>query len=278
MMITIGIIIMIAMILVIAVIAMMIKKKNKRKKKKLIVLAIFKNETMNLKMWIQHYLWQGCDKIYLIDNGSTDNPLPILQPYMDKGLVVYRSRPEKYQQAAHYHHVIREEELLKKTEWLMICDLDEFFYSPSGNLASNLDSFKEHDIIYCNWLMFGSSGYKDHPSDIRTTLTYREPDLHSMTKYIVRTSAIKDIGHLDVHHASNIDRAITENEKIRLNHYPIQSWNYFEKVKMTRGDVGTPFHEHIRDEKYFKSCDKNSHYNDTTLCDLVLLHEKEYKE
>jgi len=49
------------------------------------VLAIFKNETMNLKVWIDHYLWQGVEKIYLIDNGSTDNPMPILQPYIDKG-------------------------------------------------------------------------------------------------------------------------------------------------------------------------------------------------
>ena len=47
------------------------------------VLAIFKNETMNLKMWIDHYLWQGVEHFYLIDNGSTDKPLAILKEYID---------------------------------------------------------------------------------------------------------------------------------------------------------------------------------------------------
>ena len=41
-------------------------------------LSIFKNETMNLKLWIEHYLWQGIEHFYLIDNGSDDNPLSIL--------------------------------------------------------------------------------------------------------------------------------------------------------------------------------------------------------
>jgi len=50
------------------------------------VIAIFKNETMNLKMWLEHYLWQGVDHFFLIDNGSTDDPHKILQPYIDRGI------------------------------------------------------------------------------------------------------------------------------------------------------------------------------------------------
>jgi hypothetical protein len=49
------------------------------------VLSIFKNETINLKLWLDHYLWQGAEHFYLIDNGSTDEPLNILQEYIDKG-------------------------------------------------------------------------------------------------------------------------------------------------------------------------------------------------
>jgi hypothetical protein len=248
---------------------------TKQKEYKLIVLAIFKNETMNLEMWIQHYLWQGCDKIYLVDNGSTDDPMPILQPYMDSGLVVYCSRPQKHQQMANLHHVIREKKLLEKTEWLLICDLDEFFYSPSGNLVSTLDSFKKYDIIYCNWLMFGSDGYKEnHPTDIRTALIHRVPDLHTLTKYIVKTLAVKNVEHLNVHSVHHVGHATTENDKIRLNHYPIQSWKYFRNVKMQRGDATTQ--KNVRDENYFKRYDQNTNVKDTTLRDLVLQHKKEY--
>ena len=46
---------------------------------KISLLAIFKNETMGLKLWIDHYIKQGVEKFYLIDNDSTDNPLAILQ-------------------------------------------------------------------------------------------------------------------------------------------------------------------------------------------------------
>jgi hypothetical protein len=52
-----------------------------------VVVAIFKNETTNLKEWIDHYIWQGASHIYLCDHESTDNPLEILQPYIEKGVV-----------------------------------------------------------------------------------------------------------------------------------------------------------------------------------------------
>ena len=79
------------------------------------VLSIFKNETMNLKLWLEHYLWQGVGHFYLIDNGSTDNPLSILQEYIDKGIITYFYLPEKYKQAEHYRYVFDKENLKKKT-------------------------------------------------------------------------------------------------------------------------------------------------------------------
>ena len=32
------------------------------------ILAQFKNETMNLKLWLDHHLWQGVQHFFLIDN------------------------------------------------------------------------------------------------------------------------------------------------------------------------------------------------------------------
>ena len=36
------------------------------------VIAMFKNESMIIKDWIEHYLREGVEHFYLIDNGSTD--------------------------------------------------------------------------------------------------------------------------------------------------------------------------------------------------------------
>ena len=80
-------------------------KEGFENKVKLSLLAQMKNETMNLKVWIDHYLWQGVEKIYLIDNGSTDEPLKILKQYIDKGIVFYVSLPEKHKQVEHYKFI-----------------------------------------------------------------------------------------------------------------------------------------------------------------------------
>ena len=53
------------------------------------VIAIFKNETIDMKEWIEHYIWQGASHIYLADNESTDSPLDILQPYIDAKYITY---------------------------------------------------------------------------------------------------------------------------------------------------------------------------------------------
>ena len=238
-------------------------------KVKLSLLSQMKNETMNLKVWIEHYLWQGVEKIYLIDNGSTDEPLKILQPYINKGIVFYVSLPEKHKQAEHYRKVIKDEDLINKTEWLIICDLDEFFYGYPNKLSDTLNEYKEYDLILSNWLMFGSDGLIDHPADIRKSIVWRETKLHELGKYIFKPSKLQNIDEIDVHHINNMNNKIIVNDKIKLNHYPIQSLEFFTKVKMTRGDVHRAEMDNIRDMKYFKNYNENIDYKDTTLANLI---------
>jgi hypothetical protein len=237
-------------------------------KNKLSVLAQMKNETINLKIWINHYLWQGVDKIYLIDNGSTDEPLKILQPYIDNGILVYISLPEKYKQLEHYKKVIQDEDIINKTEWLIICDLDEFFYGYPNKLIDTINEYKEYDIIYSNWLMFGSDGLIDHPDDIRKSIVWRDKNFHELTKYIVKPNKIKNFDDIYIHKINNMDNSIIVNDKIRLNHYPIQSLDFFTKVKMTRGG-NSPITENVRDINYFNKYNENMIYKDTDLSDLI---------
>ena len=46
------------------------------------VAAMFKNESWTLKEWVEHYKLHGADHIYLVDDFSDDDYLPILQPYI----------------------------------------------------------------------------------------------------------------------------------------------------------------------------------------------------
>ena len=236
------------------------------------VLAIFKNETMNLKLWIEHYLWQGIEHFYLIDNGSDDTPLSILQEYIDNGLVTYYFLPEKHKQVDHYRYIFDNENLKNKTKWLAVCDLDEFFYGVDRTLKNKIKSLDNYyDYILCNWQMFGSDGYINQPSDIRTAITHCKKNLYNETKYIFKTSIINNSSNIWIHSLININivRKRIANNLIKLNHYPIQSLEFFKTIKMTRGAADTQNHENIRDINYFNKYDFRD-ICDETLKNLLL--------
>ena len=239
------------------------------------VLSIFKNETMNLKLWLDHYLWQGAEHFYLIDNGSDDNPLTILQEYIDKGIISYYYLPEKYKQVDHYRYVFDTENIKDKTTWLAVCDLDEFFFGVNQKLTTKIKSLENYfDYILCNWKMYGSNGLENHPPDIRTAITKCEKQLHELTKYIFKPNIIKNSSQICIHKLLDIsyinkNRIRIANQLIRLNHYPIQSIEFFQTVKMTRGAADSENYNNIRDMTYFNSYDQTND-NDETLKNIVL--------
>lgn len=236
----------------------------------LCVIAIFKNETMNMKVWLDHYIIQGVDHFYLIDNGSDDSPLNILQEYIDKKIVTYYSLPEKHKQIEHYKTVFTKENIKEKAKWLIICDLDEFFFGTSEKLSDTLVEYEPYDIIYSNWYMFGSNGLIQHPKDIRIDNNTRVEIVNHHTKYIVKPDKIGDINNINIHEVHNINNAIFVNDRIHLNHYPIQSLEFFEKVKMKRGAADGAAHENIRDMTYFDKYNENTTFEDNLLKNIVL--------
>jgi len=241
------------------------------KKHNLAILAIFKNETMNLDVWIKHYIWQGVDHFYLIDNGSDDNPHLILQKYIDQGIVTLYNLPQKHNQVGHYKYVYEKENLKENTKWLIMADLDEFWYCNSKNIKNELNHYEKYHVIYSNWKMFGNDNLDKHPDDIRISIVNREENLHVLTKWIIQTKYI-DSDQLNIHVISNIEptNSVNLSSIFKLNHYPIQSKEFFTKVKMTRGDVSSMNVEHIRDMKYFHDYNKNTTHEDTELKNLIL--------
>ena len=52
-----------------------------------------------------------------------------------------------------------------------------------------------------------------------------------------------------------VSEEILENSALQLNHYAIQSMEWFQQVKMTRGDSSSPKNENVRTLAYFKEHD-----------------------
>lgn len=244
------------------------------------VIASLKNETMNLKIWIEHYLWQGVEHFYLIDNDSDDNPLSILQEYIDNGIVTYYFLPEKHKQVDHYRYVFDNANLKNETFWLAVCDLDEFFFGVDKNLKIKLRTLEEHyDYILCNWKMFGSDGHKTHPEDIRRDIIFRKQDLSTNTKYIFKPQILVNTSSIWLHQLNDIfiERNVVANEIIHLNHYPIQSLEFFQKVKIPRGDAFNPDSDNVRDMSYFNSYDTEE-CRDEILKNLIINPPDDYTE
>lgn len=234
------------------------------------LLCIMKNETMNLKVFMEHYIKQGVDKFYLIDNGSEDYPLEILQPYIDKGVVNYFHMPEKYNQPEKYRQLIQDEKIAEKTDWLIICDADEFFYGVPKKLSVTLkEDFDDYDQVISHWRMFGSDGLKKHPENLLKSIVHRDENIHSnKEKYIFRPRKVNDVNNVCVHEINESLRAITEHDKIRINHYVIQSLEYYEKIKMKRGDVAAASAESKHNMGFFEMTDSRATFKDDILANM----------
>ena len=215
--------------------------------------AIFKNEAHILKEWVEHYLYHGVDHIYMINDCSTDNFLEILQPYIDKNLVTLYNSDMKQKwvgmQDAKYNHFF--EKHLTETKWFGIVDLDEFLYSPQEIDVKNiLKKYESYNQLQINWVHFGSSGFEKQPKNVVSNFIHRGEynsikngpgGRYNSYKSIVKTDGQVKLGvHGHFYNGNSNGKNVSFDEKdtpLLINHYAIQSKEYWINVKMTRGDV-----------------------------------------
>ena len=225
------------------------------------VLGIMKNESLNIIEWIEHYIEEGCEQIYLIDNGSTDDTISKIQKYIQEKIVHLIELPQRHKQLKHYWTAIEHFEITKNCQWLIIADLDEFWFCKDGEkLSEATKDYQQHyDVVYVNWSIFGSGGNIIHPKSVRKELIMRHEFLSSntVTKFICKTSVLKSLENLEIHKIKGAcsSKTISDNQKFQINHYVTQSVEYFE-VKMKRGDAVKKLNDNVRDMEYFHKYDK----------------------
>ncbi|WP_420317646.1 glycosyltransferase family 2 protein [Ekhidna sp.] len=254
------------------------------------VVAIFKDEAHCLKEWLDHYLNEGVDHFYLIDNGSTDNSEKILSNYLQKNQVTLVKDETRWAQVALYNKYFLKER--KNNRWFIVCDMDEFIYSRRG--FKTIRRFLKFlpppiGLVRIPWKMFGSSGLEKQPDQIIPNFTKRsnyngvknqgmKDEQYGLGKVIVRSSCLK---WFDIHHCDTkkfclsitsdlkmyftndkdfqkINEDILRKSFLHLNHYPIQSKEWFLNVKAKRGSADSKDSENIRDIEYFEIYDQKS--------------------
>lgn len=219
------------------------------KKYNLAIGAIFKNESHILKEWIEHYLFHGVEHFYLINDESTDDFMPILEPYMKENKVTLFN--PKWQRYFNRQRDMYTEILLSHKDnihWLIIADLDEFLWSPRNiDLRLVLKECAHLTEIQITMSQFGSNGLIEQPASVVQAFTKkRASDVGTADSYGYKY--IVNLNHswkeLNVHYAIPSEETfalkkwlILPPEWFRLNHYNCQSQEYWNKIKCTRGDV-----------------------------------------
>jgi len=244
------------------------------------VLAIFKNEGSIINEWLEHYINEGVDHFYLIDNGSQDN-YKISDEFLNKEEIIVD--PVNYKQILLYNkHYLNKSK--NESEWVIVVDLDEFIYAKNGTISDYLKTMSSGAVqIATPWKMFGSSGFIYQPDSVVNNFTYRcEMNSKTLIKCIVRTKYLFRYGmhhhnvvsnkmfYIDkLYNADNflldVDENILEKSPLHLNHYPIQSFEWFRKIKMTRGDASNRTSDNVRNANYFTEYDKCSTKYDNEL-------------
>ena len=170
----------------------------------LVVVSMFKNESMILKEWLDHNIDIGVEHFYLIDNGSTDDYLRVLRPYMRKGYISLVRDPSRWKyggeskrQLAPYfdsqgkgllvdkgrhdstHAILINRHFLQfvknDAEWIMVIDPDEYIFSPRAKISDVLLSIPPVCTdIWIPWRVFGSGGHAAQPESIRKGFLYMQ--------------------------------------------------------------------------------------------------------
>lgn len=259
----------------------------------LCLVASLKNEGDILEEFLRHYVRQGVAHFFLIDNGSTDNSSLLLQPHVERGLVTLVHDGQRHAQASLYNKYFKLAVKAAYT-WVLVCDLDEFVYARKGHVdipAYLATVSPEVMQIAIPWKLFGSNGLIVQPASVVDSFTRRsnydkvanlqgvdraDTQNFSVCKCIARTSHLT---HMGVHsHSTTFSHTISaadlqglpalhrnsfsptsesllEESSLHLNHYCIQSLDWFMHVKATRGDGTSASLENVRDKSYFDAFD-----------------------
>lgn len=218
------------------------------------IVVTIKNEAMYIKEWLDYHIIIGVDHFYIYDNGSMDNLLEVLEPYIHKGIVTYIEWKGVNQQLAIYEHALNN--CQKSTTWMAILDADEFIVSVTNHSIIEFLKDLDKDVaqVMLGWMVFGSSGKRRYEKG----LVLDRFRLHALDSWMADSKPIvKPSRFLNVatpHWVDVFGKTVNENNemlvgypridissalpmpkfKFRINHYYSKSWEEFES-KRNRG-------------------------------------------
>lgn len=247
----------------------------------LVIATVFKDEAPFLKEWLDFHLAQGVERFYLADNRSNDQPLTVLQPYIEKGQVVlFQTRSAKmnaFIQAKELNLMLSQiGRQLGADVWVAVIDVDEFLFNPDSLSIQDIIAQRKGQLIAAvlvNWMMFGTSNLPDLDPEqsMLSQLTWRAHESlgeHRMVKpilYLANTNGFYEGPHRPFPRGAarfvQADGSLFQEEHpaivhhpLRINHYWYRSEAYYNRYKRAKRRAFGDERSGKREADHIKAC------------------------
>lgn len=250
------------------------------------ICSIQRNRGQWIKEWIEFHNITGFDKFYIFLHSCTDNSSEIILELSKKYDITAFSLNKDIQrpQLAAYQYCY--DNFGDMHDWIAFIDGDEFIFSPQEtSIKPILNEFDNYQIgaLGVYWSCFGSSHHLIEPFGLITeNYRYRPCDTFESNKHI--KSIVKG-GQKSKFSVSNNSHVFTTSlgtydtklrpissgfttyspcyEKLKINHYVTQSYQYFIDFKKFSGAADSNA-KMVRSDDWWKYHDRNEIY-DTSL-------------
>lgn len=230
------------------------------------VCAVVRNEARYLLEWAFFHQIQGVEHFYFYEGGSNDNTVPLLHSLERMGIATVHS-DRKYhisKQMDCYDEYLKTHG--KESLWTAFIDIDEFLFSPIGQLLPIIYSCAS-SALAVHWMVYGSSGEDLYDPDklVIERFVKREARVGSHVKSIcyndetIRAGGnphafvLADCAENERHERLKDEYAILEGgtaDRIRINHYHTKSWHEYwdRKPDFSPGELKRRFDGHDKNE------------------------------
>jgi len=182
----------------------------------LAVCALFRDEARYLDEWVRFHKAMGVAHFFLYDNSSEDEPRPVLEPFINTGLVTLIPWPTLFHKGAQKQAYA---DCLERTRnhfrWVAFIDLDEFLFSPTGrSLPEVLRAFEAHPGVVVHWQCYGSAGQQKADDALVTARFTRRAPTNWVRNRKVKSIVVpvRAIEAASVHHFTYTDAALAVDE------------------------------------------------------------------
>ena len=186
---------------------------------------------------LDHYISEGVEHFFLIDDGSNDSSHSVLAPYIHKRLVtlmvdVRKDHDPPISMVDRYNLLFKPFHYL--TTWMIHVDLDEFVYGRQTSLAKYLGRIDATVAeIRVPWKSFGSSGYLQKPEkSLVASLVHRaqfqkSTSMYIHTKPIFRVAALvrEDAHHVSIKAGFSSGFPLMNSTIVELSSWPLDTIN-----------------------------------------------------